>query len=106
MQIRLHVNYPFSSSDLNFSRQTFEKYSDIKFHINCLVSPEWFRADIRTDMTELIVAFRNFANAPTNAMPSLELSLRRLWHERQIFLTGSLHSLSVNSSIRTATSKP
>jgi len=27
---------------------------------------ELFRADRRTDMTKLIVAFRNFANAPKN----------------------------------------
>jgi len=34
------------------------------------VEAEWFhadgRADIQTDMTELIVSLRNFANAPKN----------------------------------------
>jgi hypothetical protein len=30
------------------------------------VGAELFHADSRTDMTKLIVAFRNFANAPKN----------------------------------------
>jgi len=51
---------------LEFQRQIFEKYSKIKFHENpssgSRVVP-WGRADITT----LIVAFRSFANAPTNA---------------------------------------
>ena len=29
-----------------------------------LVAAELFQSDSRTDMTKLIVAFRNFANAP------------------------------------------
>ena len=32
---------------------------------------ELFRADRRTDMTKLTVAFRNFTNAPTNINKSL-----------------------------------
>jgi len=32
------------------------------------VGAELFHADGRTDMTKLIVAFRNFANAPKNAL--------------------------------------
>jgi hypothetical protein len=50
---------------LEFSRQIFEKYLNLEFHENpssgSRVIPCW-----RTDMTELIVAFRNFANAPKN----------------------------------------
>ena len=48
-----------------FSRQIFEKPSNIKFHEN--QSSE--SRDVpcgRTDMTKLIVAFRNFTNAPKN----------------------------------------
>jgi hypothetical protein len=30
------------------------------------VGAEFFRADLRTNMTKLIVAFRSFANAPQN----------------------------------------
>jgi hypothetical protein len=50
---------------LEFSRQSFEKYSNIKFHENlssgCQVVP--YR---RPDRTKLIVAFCNFANASKN----------------------------------------
>jgi hypothetical protein len=48
-----------------FSRQIFEKVLNTKFYqnpsIGSLVVPCG-----QTDMTELIVAFRNFANAPKN----------------------------------------
>jgi hypothetical protein len=54
---------------IEFSLQIFEKSSDIKFHehpssgsrvVSC------GRKDRRTDMTKLIVAFRNFANVPNS----------------------------------------
>jgi hypothetical protein len=52
---------------LEFSRQDFEKSSNIKFHENSSIGSRvvpcgW--ADGRTDMTKLIVDFHNFANAP------------------------------------------
>ena len=54
---------------LEFSRQTFEIHSSTKFHENpssgascCSV-----RTDGQANMTKLIVAFRNFANALKNA---------------------------------------
>jgi len=34
----------------------------------CLVRGELFHVDRRTDMTKVTVAFRNFANAPTNVL--------------------------------------
>jgi len=48
---------------LVFSRQIFEIYSNIKFHEN---SSSGSRVVLfgQTDMTKLIVAFRNFAKAP------------------------------------------
>jgi hypothetical protein len=49
---------------LKFSRETFKKYSNIKFHDNPLVGAELFHADWRTDMAKLTVAFRNFMKAP------------------------------------------
>jgi len=56
---------------LEFSRQSFEEYSNIKFHENPPVRAELFHADRRTDrrtqMTKLTVTFRNFANAPKTA---------------------------------------
>ena len=54
---------------IEFSRQFFEKYSDIKFHENpCSGSRvvRWGQTDGRTDLTKLIFSFRNFANAPIN----------------------------------------
>jgi hypothetical protein len=53
---------------LGFSGQSFEKSSDSIFMKIRPVGAELFRADSqpdgRTDTTKLIVAFRNFANAP------------------------------------------
>ena len=53
-----------------FSRQIFEKYTNIKFHENLYsgsrVVPCWQRG--QRDMTKLIVAFRTFANAPKNLL--------------------------------------
>jgi hypothetical protein len=49
---------------LTFSRQIFEKYSNIKFHENPSKGAELFLADGRTDMMKLKVTFLNFANAP------------------------------------------
>jgi hypothetical protein len=53
---------------LEFSRQVFEKYSNVKFHEIPPVGVELFHADARTDghtdMTKLIIAFRNFVKAP------------------------------------------
>jgi hypothetical protein len=51
---------------LNFSRQIFNIYSDIKYLLD---SVQWepsssMRTNGRADMTKPIVAFRNFANAP------------------------------------------
>jgi hypothetical protein len=49
---------------LEFSQETWEKNYNIKFHDNPLGGAEFFHEDRRTDMTKLIVAFRNFAKAP------------------------------------------
>jgi hypothetical protein len=68
--IGLHVKYPLFLSDFNetwtFSTD-FEKSSNTKFHENppsgSRVVP-CGRMEWRTDMTNLVVAFRNFAKAP------------------------------------------
>ena len=51
-----------------FSRQIFEKKkAQISASIKIRpVGAELFHVDGQTDMTKLIVAFRNFANAPKN----------------------------------------
>jgi hypothetical protein len=55
-------------SKLGISRQIFEKYSKTKFHENASsesgVVPSYRRTDKQADMTQLIVAFINLANAP------------------------------------------
>jgi len=53
--------------EVELSRHIFEKYSKIKFHENpssgSRVIP-YERTDRQTNITKLIVAFRNFAKAP------------------------------------------
>jgi hypothetical protein len=54
---------------LGFSWQIFEKYSNIKFHENPTSGSRVVpcgQTDGRKDMTKLVVAFRNIANAPKN----------------------------------------
>jgi hypothetical protein len=52
---------------MEFSRQCFEKYSNVKSREN-LSSGGRVVPCGQTDMTKLIVAFRNFANAPTKTV--------------------------------------
>jgi hypothetical protein len=51
---------------IEFSRQSLEKYSNIKFHKIRPVGVQLFHAARRKDTMKLIVAFHNFANAPKN----------------------------------------
>ena len=55
---------------LEFSQQIFEKKKKkLKYRTpkkSVQWDPELFRADRRTDMSKLTVAFPNFANAPKN----------------------------------------
>jgi hypothetical protein len=62
------LNYCPILTKLEFFRQIFEKYSNIKSHENPSVGAELFSADGRTDMSKLIVAFRNFLNSPKNGI--------------------------------------
>ena len=50
--------------ELEFHRQIFEKYSVVKFNENPSIGAKFFYDYLLTDMTKLIVAFRNFANVP------------------------------------------
>ena len=50
--------------ELGFYRQTLKKYPNIKFHENPSSEAELLHVDGQTDVTKLIVAFRNFAKAP------------------------------------------
>jgi hypothetical protein len=69
MSIGLHVKCRLFSSDFNKTniRDTVSKntrISNLK-KIRPVVA-ELFHADAQTDVTKLIVAFRNFTNAPKN----------------------------------------
>jgi len=67
-----HVKYQFFLSDLNEILNFlgfFEKHSNIKFRENPFSGSRVVpcgQTDGPTDMTKLIAAFRNFANAPKN----------------------------------------
>jgi len=67
MYIGLHVKYRYSCQiliKLEFSELIFEKHSIKNFMKISLMGAKWFRADGRTGMTKLTVAFGGFANAP------------------------------------------
>ena len=68
MYVGLHVKYPLSCPilmKLEYSRDSIEKSSNIKFNKNsCPVGAELFHADRRTDMMKLIDTFRTFKTAP------------------------------------------
>jgi hypothetical protein len=68
MYISLHVKYPLLSPDFNvtgiFSTDFSENTQISNFMNTRPVRAELFQANRRTDMAKLIVAFRNFANAP------------------------------------------
>jgi len=73
--IGLHVKYPLFLSDLKeleFSRQNFEKYSNIKFHKKSFQREPsgCMRTDGRTDRhDEANSRFSQFANAPEYYTP-------------------------------------
>ena len=56
---------------LQFSRHVLAISTNIKFHENPSSGAEFFLADGWTDMTKLIVAFRNCAKAPKVDIPLL-----------------------------------
>jgi hypothetical protein len=72
MHVSLQVKHSLRLSvsvELDFSRRGFQKYSKIKFNENPSSGSRVVtctRTDERTDMTQLTVTFRNFANAPKN----------------------------------------
>ena len=78
--IGVHVKYPFFSSDINELEFYLDKFSKntpipnfIKIHP---VGAEFFLADGQTDMTKLIVAFRNFPNAAKTNMSKSQVTDR------------------------------
>jgi len=73
MHIDLHIMYPFFGpilTKLEFSRQIFEKYSNVKFHENPSGGSRVVSCG-RTDKVTLKVAFRNFVNALKNGLKTV-----------------------------------
>jgi len=70
MFIGLHIKFPLLWSDFNETwifLEIFEKSTNIKFHENSSSDSRVVpcgRTDRRKDVTKLIVAFGDFANAP------------------------------------------
>ena len=66
MSIGLQMKYRYSCQNLDFL-DSFSKNNQIPTFMKiCPVAAQLFNTDGRTDMTKIIVAFRNFANAPKN----------------------------------------
>jgi len=62
-----YVNYPLFClilMKIEFSRHIFKKFSTLNLIKILSLLAELFHEDGRTDMTKVIVAFRNFAKAP------------------------------------------
>ena len=78
---RVRVKYPLFLSDFDESwsfSTDLKKKTNTKFNQNMFSRSRVFtcgRTERRTDMTKLVVAFRNFANAPKNYNINLLLSL-------------------------------
>jgi hypothetical protein len=72
---------------LEFSRQNFEKYSNIKFHENPSSGSRVVpcrQTDGRTDMTKLIVPFRNFGKAPKNGRAGQTTDENKIGSTREV----------------------
>jgi hypothetical protein len=76
---------------MGFSRQIFRKKTQISNLTKiCPVGAELFHADGRTDLTKLIVAFRNFAKAPQKVNITALMNVNR----NEIILTSCVQSLT------------
>ena len=62
----LHVKCPLFLSGVNETLIFSRNFEKLKYEVRAVrpVGAELFHADGQMDMTKLIVAFRNFANAP------------------------------------------
>ena len=87
--------------ELEFSRHIFEKYSNTNLMKIRPVEAELFNAERRTDrqtgMTKLMVAFRNFSNAPkktNHLMQDLRFSRWCCWDASVLWCDGVLLGIS------------
>ena len=77
MRERLNAKYPLFLSDLNKTwtfPDRFSKKSQISNFVKIRpMGTELLHEDRQKDMTTLTVAFRNFANAPKNTIPTANI---------------------------------
>jgi hypothetical protein len=77
MYIRLHEKYPLFLYDFSETLIFIDRFSKnpqmSNFMKIVLLGAELFHADGRTDVTKLIVAFRNFEKVPENQRPEEKL---------------------------------
>ena len=87
MYISLHVKYPLFLLDCNETNclERISKNTQLSNFMKIRpVGTEVFHADGQTDMTTLIIPFRNFANAPQ--MWSAALNTEQLVETRKILI--------------------
>jgi hypothetical protein len=86
--------------EFEFSRQIFEKYSNIKFHeylSSCSRVVPCGQTDGRTDVTKLIVAFRNFAKAAKSE--TIKATLMVLFDGTSLYCPGTTDLMGPVSTV-------
>jgi hypothetical protein len=89
---------------LEFSLQFFEKYSIPNFIKIRPVGAELFYVDRRTEMTKLIVSFRNFANASKHPLPTSHYIYARIKVLTQALLKNQVQAILENVVLTELTS--
>ena len=100
LYIAVHIQYPVFSSDFDETWISLIKFREIFNYQILWKSVEWepscsVRTDRRTDMTKLIVAFRNFVKAPKKGR-ILMYQCGNLLHHDGVFDTGGYGPCSLN----------
>ena len=92
--------------ELKLSRQIFEKSSSIKFHANPSSGSRFLscgltdrRTDRQEDMTEVTVAFRNFANVPTTCTASDNVIRQRAKYLQVLYTTAAATTTTTTLNI-------
>ena len=107
MYTGLHAPHPLFwliLMNLEFSRQIFEKYSNIKFH-EYPSSGNWYVLCRWTDTTNPIITFRNFANAPKNVLNlawdanNFLSTLFLMYHEQQLMRSAEMYQTAYQTAM-------